>query len=60
MGVTGVNPQGCKLNLQCCRPLVLGTLDREDFLGLGMEKGQLVNFGRLLPVLVIPRAGEVH
>lgn len=48
MGVTGVNPQGCKLNLQCCRPLVLGTLDREDFLGLGMEKGQLVNFGGVI------------
>lgn len=45
MGVTDVNCQGCKLNLQCCRPLALGTLDREDFLGLGVEKGQLGNFG---------------
>lgn len=45
VGVTDGHPQECKLNLQCCRLLVLLTLDREDFLGLGVEKGQLGNFG---------------
>lgn len=45
MGITDVNPQGCKINLRCCRPLALGILDREDFLGFGWKRGSMVILG---------------
>lgn len=37
--MTDVNPQGCKIHLQCCRHRFLELWI--DFLGLGVEKEQL-------------------